>query len=47
MGKDTLYKYQSEKAGVAKLISDKGDFRAQKITRDKKVHYKKKKDAIH
>ena len=35
-GKNKPYNHQSGKAGVAKLISDKEDFREQKITRIKR-----------
>ena len=44
MEEDLTSKWRAKKAGVAILISDKIDFKATKIKKDKKRHYITKKD---
>ena len=39
MEEDLLSKWREKKAGVAILVSDKIDFKATKIKRDKEGHY--------
>ena len=39
MEKEIPYKWKSNKAGVAILVSDKIDFKIKTVTRDKEGHY--------